>query len=48
MPGQILLISGPPGLGKTTVAHIIAHVAGYHTVEVNARYGGGAHLARTA
>lgn len=31
------LLSGPPGLGKTTVAHVIAKHAGYNVVEMNAR-----------
>ncbi|CAK8695847.1 unnamed protein product [Clavelina lepadiformis] len=30
------LLCGPPGLGKTTLAHIIAKHAGYHIVEMNA------------
>lgn len=34
---QLLLISGPPGLGKTTLAHVIAAQAGYEVVEINAR-----------
>ncbi len=32
------MISGPPGLGKTTLAHIIAKRAGYNFIEMNARY----------
>lgn len=34
---QVALLSGPPGLGKTTLAHIIAKHAGYNVVEINAR-----------
>ncbi|KAJ3773940.1 P-loop containing nucleoside triphosphate hydrolase protein [Lentinula raphanica] len=33
---RILLISGPPGLGKTTLAHVIAKQAGYEAMEINA------------
>ncbi|KAJ4475828.1 P-loop containing nucleoside triphosphate hydrolase protein [Lentinula lateritia] len=33
---RILLISGPPGLGKTTLAHVIAKQAGYEVMEINA------------
>jgi len=32
----ILLMSGPPGFGKTTLAHIAANHCGYRSVEVNA------------
>lgn len=35
---KVALISGPPGLGKTTLAHIIAKRAGYNIIEMNARY----------
>lgn len=34
---KILLLSGPPGLGKTTLAHVIARQAGYDIMEINAR-----------
>jgi chromosome transmission fidelity protein 18 len=30
-------MSGPPGFGKTTLAHIIAKHAGYNVMELNAR-----------
>ncbi|TKY53598.1 Chromosome transmission fidelity protein 18-like [Spatholobus suberectus] len=33
---KILLLCGPPGLGKTTLAHVAARHCGYHVVEVNA------------
>ena len=31
-----ILISGPPGIGKTTAAHIIAVACGYTPLELNA------------
>ncbi|GAB0095372.1 chromosome transmission fidelity protein 18 homolog [Sergentomyia squamirostris] len=33
---KIALLSGAPGLGKTTLAHVIAYHAGYNVREVNA------------
>lgn len=33
---KVALLSGPPGLGKTTLAHVIATHAGYNVVEINA------------
>ncbi|XP_014217281.1 chromosome transmission fidelity protein 18 homolog [Copidosoma floridanum] len=33
---RIALISGPPGLGKTTLAHVATRHAGYNVVEINA------------
>src|SRR5690606_25339895 len=33
---KVLLITGPPGLGKTTLAHVAARQAGYEPLEINA------------
>ncbi len=33
---KVLLLAGPPGLGKTTLAHVCARHAGYEVVEINA------------
>jgi replication factor C subunit 1 len=33
---RALLISGPPGIGKTTTASVVAHANGYEPIEFNA------------
>lgn len=33
---SILLLHGPPGLGKTTLAHLMAKVGGFNPIEINA------------
>ncbi|KAJ4327296.1 Chromosome transmission fidelity protein 18 [Fusarium piperis] len=33
---KILMLTGPPGLGKTTLAHVCARQAGYEAIEINA------------
>lgn len=30
------MLCGPPGLGKTTLAHVVARHAGYRVYEINA------------
>ena len=32
----VLMLAGPPGLGKTTMAHVCAKQAGYEVLEINA------------
>ncbi|KAF9895018.1 hypothetical protein FE257_004645 [Aspergillus nanangensis] len=36
MHKKVLLLCGPPGLGKTTLAHVCAKQAGYEVLEINA------------
>ena len=33
---MILILYGPPGTGKTTLAHVLAKQAGYQPAEINA------------
>ncbi|CAH0589212.1 unnamed protein product [Chrysodeixis includens] len=33
---KLALLCGPPGVGKTTLAHLLAKIAGYRPVEINA------------
>ncbi|WFD20485.1 Chromosome transmission fidelity protein 18 [Malassezia caprae] len=35
-PERVLLVAGAPGLGKTTLAHVVAQHAGYRVYELNA------------
>lgn len=33
---RAVLITGPPGIGKTTSAHLVAKLEGYTPIELNA------------
>ncbi|CAG8483159.1 10006_t:CDS:10 [Acaulospora colombiana] len=33
---KILMLTGPPGYGKTTLAHVVARHCGYNVIEINA------------
>lgn len=33
---RAMLVSGPPGIGKTTAAHLVSNLAGYTPIELNA------------
>jgi len=44
---KILLLCGAPGIGKTTLAHVVAKHAGYRVVEVNASDDRGADALRS-
>ena len=35
-PKKAVLISGPPGIGKTSAAKIVCHALGFDVMEVNA------------
>ena len=32
---KVLMLCGPPGLGKTTLAYVAANHSGYNIVEIN-------------
>jgi chromosome transmission fidelity protein 18 len=40
---KVILLVGSPGVGKTTLAHVLGKMAGYSTIEINARYNHDAH-----
>lgn len=43
---KILMLTGPPGLGKTTLAHVCAQQAGYEVLEINASDERSSHVVR--